>query len=265
MAGFSRFLSVLRLFNEAESAWTVPGMADAMGVPASTVYRTVRDLVAAGFLEQATEAAYRLGPAFIEFDRSLRLTDPLVVAGRPVLHDVVMQAHVPCVAMLARFYNGAVMCVADEAAADTPFRPSYERGRPMPLTRGSTSKVILAHLPTRQFNKLMDDHAALDVAALRTELADIRKRGFCSTASEIDKGLAGISAPVILKDAGIVASLSLVAHDDALDEGQRRRLILLVVSAASLLTEDLRRRHEAGGSNTRKIMGQSNDGPGNGK
>ena len=253
MAGFSRFLSVLRLFNEADSAWTVPAMADAMGVPASTVYRTVRDLVAAGFLEQAAEAAYRLGPAFIEFDRSLRLTDPLVVAGRPVLHDVVMQAHVPCVAMLARFYNGAVMCVADEAAADTPFRPSYERGRPMPLTRGSTSKVILAHLPARQFNKLIENHTAenhagLDAAALRTELADIRKRGFCSTASEIDQGLAGISAPVILKDAGIVASLSLVAHDDALDEGQRRRLILLVVSAASLLAEDLRRRHQAGGS-----------------
>lgn len=254
MAGFTRFLSVLRLFSEAESAWTVQAMADALDVPASTVYRTVRDLVAAGFLEQAAEASYRLGPAFIEFDRSLRLTDPLVVAGRPVLHDVVMQAHVPCVAMLARFYNGAVMCVADEAAAETSFRPSYERGRPMPLTRGSTSKVILAHLPTRQLNKLIENHAALDAAALRAELADIRKRGFCSTASEIDQGLAGISAPVILKDAGIVASLSLVAHDDALDEGQRRRLILLVVSAASLLTEDLRLRHEAGTKNLKKTI-----------
>jgi DNA-binding IclR family transcriptional regulator len=261
LAGFSRFLGVLRLFNEADSAWTVPAMADAMGVPASTVYRTVRDLVAAGFLEQAAEAAYRLGPAFIEFDRSLRLTDPLVVAGRPVLHDVVLQAHVPCVAMLARFYNGSVMCVADEAAAGTSFHSSYERGRPMPLTRGSTSKVILAHLPARQFNKLIENHAALDVAALRTELADIRKRGFCSTASEIDQGLAGISAPVILKDAGIVASLSIVTDDAALDEGQRRRLILLVVSAASLLAEDLRLRRE-GARDTKKTTGMDS---GNGK
>jgi len=177
-----------------------------------------------------------------------------VVAGRPVLHDVVMQAHVPCVAMLARFYNGSVMCVADEAAADTPFRSSYERGRPMPLVRGSTSKVILAHLPTRQFNKLIEN-AGLDnkAEALRTELADIRKRGFCSTASEIDPGLAGISAPVILKDAGLVASLSIVAHDAGIDEGQRRRLILLVVSAASLLAEDLRHRYEAAAKATQKV------------
>ncbi|HEV2570710.1 IclR family transcriptional regulator C-terminal domain-containing protein [Methylocella sp. CPCC 101449] len=258
MAGFSRFLGVLRLFTPDTPAWTVPALAETTGVPASTVYRTVRDLVASGFLEQAAEASYRLGPAFIEFDRSLRLTDPLVVAGRPVLHDVVMQAHVPCVAMLARFYNGSVMCVADEAAADTPFRSSYERGRPMPLVRGSTSKVILAHLPTRQFNKLienagLDNKAEAKVEALRTELADIRKRGFCSTASEIDPGLAGISAPVILKDAGIVASLSIVAHDAGIDEGQRRRLILLVVSAASLLAEDLRHRYEAATKATQKV------------
>ncbi|MBN9080011.1 MAG: hypothetical protein BGP04_04870 [Rhizobiales bacterium 62-17] len=254
MAGFSRFLGVLRLFTPDTAAWTVPALAEATGVPASTVYRTVRDLVAGGFLEPAAEASYRLGPAFIEFDRSLRLTDPLVVAGRPVLHDVVMQAHVPCVAMLARFYNGSVMCVADEAAADTPFRSSYERGRPMPLVRGSTSKVILAHLPTRQFNKLIEN-AGLDnkAEALRTELADIRKRGFCSTASEIDPGLAGISAPVILKDAGLVASLSIVAHDAGIDEGQRRRLILLVVSAASLLAEDLRHRYEAAAKATQKV------------
>jgi len=255
MAGFSRFLGVLRLFTPDAPAWTVPAIADALGVPASTVYRTVRDLVGGGFLEQSAEASYRLGPAFIEFDRSLRLTDPLVAAGRPVLHDVVMQAHVPCAAMLARFYNGSVMCVADEAAAETPFRSSYERGRPMPLTRGSTSKVVLAHLPPRQFNRLIESHSESpsNVASLRAELAEIRKRGYCSTASEIDAGLAGISAPVIVKEAGLIASLSIVAHDAGIDEGQRRRLILLVVSAASLLTEDLRRRTESAAGAIRKV------------
>ena len=224
LAGFGRFLAVLRLFDEAASAWTVPAMAEAVGVPASTVYRTVRDLVAGGFLEPAAEAAYRLGPAFIEFDRSLRLTDPLVVAGRPVLRDVVAQARAPCVALLSRFYNGAVMCVADETAAGAPFRSSYERGRPMPLASGATSKVILAHLPPRQFSKLAQGgDLPGDPDALRRELVDIRKRGYCSTANEIDPGLAGIAAPVILKSAGIVASLSLVADDALLDEGQRRR------------------------------------------
>ena len=242
MAGFARFQAVLRLFDETASAWTVPAMSDALGVPASTVYRTVRDLVSGGFLEAAHESVYRLGPAFIEYDRLLRLTDPLVAAGRGALHDVVAQARTPCVALLSRLYNDQVMCVADEAARDTSFRPSYERGRPMPLTQGATSKVILAHLPPRHLNRLIGapkDGGARH-AALRRELADIRKRGFCATASEIDPGLAGIAAPVIVREAGIIASLSLVADDARLDEGQRRRLVLLVVSAASLVAEDLR-------------------------
>lgn len=242
MAGFARFLAVLRLFDDKASAWTVPAMSDALGVPASTVYRTVRDLVAGGFLEAAHESVYRLGPAFIEYDRLLRLTDPLVSAGRGALHDVVAQARTPCVALLSRLYNDQVMCVADEAARDTAFRPSYERGRPMPLTQGATSKVILAHVPARQLNRLIGSPKDRDSrdAALRRELGDIRKRGFCATASEIDAGLAGIAAPVIVREAGIIASLSVVADDGLLDEAQRRRLILLVVSAASLVAEDLR-------------------------
>lgn len=242
MAGFARFLAVLRLFDESANAWTVPAMSETLGVPASTVYRTVRELVAAGFLEAGHWSVYRLGPAFIEYDRLLRLTDPLVAAGRGALHDVVAQAHTPCVALLSRLYNDQVMCVADEAARDTPFRSSYERGRPMPLTQGATSKVILAHQPPRQLNRLIGapGQSGARHAALRRELASIRKRGFCATASEIDAGLTGIAAPIIVREAGIIASLSLVADDSLLDETQRRRLVLLVVSAARLVAEDLR-------------------------
>jgi len=242
MAGFSRYLAVLRLFGEQASAWTAPDVSAALGVPPSTIYRTLRELVAGGFLESAQDGAYRLGPAFIEYDRLLRIADPLVAAGAGALRDVVRQAGAPCVALLSRLYNGKVMCVADEAARDTPFRPSYERGRPMPLTQGATSKVILAHLPARQLTKLVGPPQG-GGDGLRRELADIRRRGYCATASEIDAGLAGIAAPVIVREAGVTASLSLVADDSRLDDAQRRRLVLLVVSAASLVTEDLRQRH----------------------
>ena len=255
MAGFSRFLAVLRVFNDAASAWSVPDMAETLGVPASTAYRTVRDLVDAGFLEAAHDGAYRLGPAFIEYDRLLRMTDPLVHAGAGALRDVVMQAHTPCVALLSRLYNDQVMCVADEAARETSFRSSYERGKPMPLTQGATSKAILAQLPARQLNRLIGaPKTAPGYEPLRRELADIRRRGYCATASEIDTGLAGIAAPVIVREAGVYASLSLVADDSSLDDGQRRRLVLLVVSAASLISEELRHRNNSTSIHTPVLM-----------
>lgn len=258
MAGLSRFIAVLRLFDtgiagNAES-WSVPGMAAALSAPASTLYRTVRELTHAGFLEQSGEAHYRLGPAFIEFERLLRLNDPMVRPGRAILSDLLRQADIPCVTLMARLYNGEVMCVADDSAPGTTFRSSYERGRPMPMTRGATSRVILANLPSRELTKLIGPRS--ETVQLRKDLQIIRRAGFLATASEIDPGLAGIAAPVVVPEAGITASLTLACEEATLDEATRRRLILLVVSAASLLTEELRKLSKApahtASSNTRQ-------------
>jgi len=57
-----------------------------------------------------------------------------------------------------------------------------------------------------------------------------------------------------VREAGVYASLSLVADDSSLDDGQRRRLVLLVVSAASLISEELRHRHNSTSIHTPVLM-----------
>ena len=246
MSGLTRYAEILRLFDETASDWTIPDMALALGVPASTAYRTVRDLLAERFLEPALEGHYRLGSAFVAFDRLIRLTDPIMRVGQELLHDLALQARAPCVGVLARLYGDTVMCVADTVPTDARVRTSYERGRPRPLTRGATSKVILAQLPTRRLNGLLATHEAAErhphapsAVDLRNELALIRKRGYCVSRGEVDTGLVGLAAPVAAPSRALLASLSLVVPAVALDEATERRLVLLVVSAASLLTEKL--------------------------
>ncbi len=235
MAGLQRYMAVLRLFGEAQGTWTVLDMAEALGVPQSTVYRTVRDLLTAGLLETSADALYRLGPAFIEFDRLTRLTDPLMRAGAGVLEQAVAQAQLPCVGLLSRLYGDEVMCIADRASTDAHFRPSYERGRPMPLAQGATSKVILARLPARRLAKML----GAAHAPLKSELALIRRQGFCVGRGEIDRGLAGLAAPIVCEEAGLVASLSLVVEADRLDAFTQSRLVLMLVSAAAMIENAL--------------------------
>lgn len=245
MGGLSRYVSVLRLFSEERADWSVAEMADALKLPVSTVYRTVREMVATDFLESATAARYRLGACFIEFDRLVRKTDPLYRFGTSLLRDVVMQARVPCVAFLSRLYDDRVMCIADYASAEDGVHTSYERGRPRPLTRGATAKVILAQLPPRRLSKLLDSaygNAALvpkSVSKLRDELAAIRKNGYSITRGEVDKKMVGIAAPITVMDRALRGSLSLVAPAARLDDTLERRLVLLVVSSAKLLTSEL--------------------------
>lgn len=245
MSGFARYANVLRLFGESRSEWTVPEMSDALDVPASTLYRTLRELVAENFLEASADANYRLGPAFIEFDRLIRSTDPLAGVGMSLLRECAMQARLPCAAVLARLYGDKVMCVAEYMSKDAAIPTSYERGRPRPLLQGATSKAILAQLSTRRLNRLLDAHIPRrkfepTADELRGQLAVIRKRGYCVARGEVDKGLMGIAAPVALPERGLIASLSLVVDSAAIDDSMERRLVLLVVSTASLLTEELK-------------------------
>jgi DNA-binding IclR family transcriptional regulator len=248
MSALSRALDVLRLFNERKSDWTVPEIAGALSTPSSTVYRRVRELVAANFLDAAQEGHYRLGAAFIEFDRTVRLTDPLVREGAALLREIAVQARIPCVAVLSRLYGDTVMCVADERSPGATIRTSYERGRPRPLTRGATSKAILAQLRTRQLNKLLATAKLKDngrpffgpgEAEFREELGAIRRRGYSVTRGEVDKGLVGIAVPVSMPAQALVASLSLVVEARDVDHAIERRLVLLLTSSASLLMEAL--------------------------
>ncbi len=238
MAGLARVMAVLRLFTPERPSWTVQAMGEALGLPSSTIYRAVGEMMAEGLLEAGADSRYRLGPAFIAFDRLTRLTDPLLLAGGPVLRETVAQARLPCVGLLCRLFGCGVMCIADAATPGIAFQSSYERGRLMPLTRGATSKAILARLPPRRLAALLARTGAEAVsAAFRSELAEIRKRGFAVSRGEIDDGLVGLAVPVVWPTLGLIASLSLVVQADGLAPERERALTLLLVSAAGMLSE----------------------------
>jgi len=143
---------------------------------------------------------------------------------------------VASVALLARLYGDRVMCAADAKQADVSIKTSYERGRPMPLTRGATSKAILSQLPSRRLGKLLDkSKITTDKDSFITELTAVRRRGFCVTRGEVDKGLVGIAVPVSCPGQAIAASLSLVIADRDYTATTERRIVMLLIASADLL------------------------------
>ena len=243
MSGLDRYLAVLVLFTESKSTWNVQEISVTLNVPTSTVYRTIRDLARANMISPATEGCYRLGAAFAEFDRRTRLTDPLIRLGVPVLSEVVREAGIPCVAVLARLYGDTVMCVADIRSKDSTVETSYERGRPRPLALGATSKAILAQLSSHRLKKLligMQDAMGPDaLAELRAELSRIRKSGHSVTHGEVDRGRVGVAVPISVPEQGLAASLSLVLNETSFDTGVEARLLDLLESSAARLQQEL--------------------------
>ena len=220
MSSAERQLSMIRLFSVDKPIWTVEEAAPILGVSVSTCYRYINSLCNAGLLDPVAGKGYMLGPAFIEYDRLIRVTDPLLMAARPVMRRLLSNIEVDGGILLSRVYQEGVMCTHQEMSPgfDTAF--SYERGRPMPLYVGATSKIILSNLPPRAVKRIYNNYQrgenGVDLgewADFKNELRGFRRAGHCMTHGAVDKGIIGIAAPIFNDAKSILGSLSVIVRD----------------------------------------------------
>ena len=244
-----RTLDILTLFTLERSIWSAESIAARMGVSISSAYRSIARLEALGFLSAAKPGQYVLGPAIIQYDRQIQLTDPLLKASHGAMDRLAGSAPPGSVVLLCRSFGETVLCMRQVQGPGPPGRAGYERGRPMPLFRGAASKIILAYAPTRTLKRLYEQHTA-EIAAsglgaslpdFKTALARLRKAGFVVTSSEVDVGRMGIAAPIFDEDRRAVGSLSYVIDTDSYEERLVERLTTIVVDTAREVEQAMRR------------------------
>ncbi len=239
-----RAIGLLRLFTLARPVWTVDAAAAVLQVSASSAYRYVAVLVEAGLLTPAGSAQYVLGPAIIQYDRQIQMTDPLLLHARPVMTALSREAPGSTM-LLCRRFQDTVLCVHQVTDAMAPRTVSYERGRPMPLFRGATSKILLAHLTWRELRRLYAPHQTEIAAAglgetweaFRTTMTRMRRAGYAVTHAEVDPRSVGLSVPVHDGAKRVVGSLSFVIAAEA--EAERPRLLGVLVGGARTIEAGL--------------------------
>ena len=230
MATADRVLSILGLFSIDRPEWTVEEIISELSLSGSTAYKYVRSLVSAGLLVSTKGSRYTIGPAVIELDRLTRRFDPLIHAAGPALRALTNDIPAPSIGLLCRLYRLTVICVDQVSERAPSVATSYERGRPMPLERGSASKIILANLPSRPLRRFYDAEqdrvmaAGLghDWASFKDAMRAIRRAGLAVTRGELDQGVMGISAPVFGADGVVMGSIGLVLQDIEFASDQAR-------------------------------------------
>ncbi len=237
-------LRVLDLIEESPSPLTSDDMADRLGFTRSTLYRHLKNLSDAGLVTSFPDVGYALGPRIAELDYRMRNGDPLIIASRPVMAELVEA--VPGIALLCRRYRDRVLCVHQESRS-ADFATTYERGRALPLFRGAASRIILAHLPARGIQRLYEaDRRAFaegrlgrSLDAVKAALRDMRQRGWDITESQVTRGVTGIAAP-IFDDRGVVlGSLSLTVGRTRLAEAEIQAIAERVSFCARIVTKAL--------------------------
>ena len=211
-----RLLAALALFTVDHPQWTVEDAAKKLGVSAPTAYRYFKRLTGAGLITPVSGAGYTLGPAIIQMDRQIQITDPMLRAARGVMHELIQRAPDGSALLLCRLFHDRVMCVHQVFGRGPQEPVSYERGRLMPLFRGATSKIILAHLPARTLKPLFEQSAGeiskaefgTSFEEFRAALAAMRRDGVAISRGEIDPGRVGVGVPLFDRDRNILGSLS---------------------------------------------------------
>ncbi len=242
-----RMLRVIDVVEDAQGGIRFEQIHAALGLTRSTLYRYLKVLSDAGFITSLPEFGYTLGPRIAELDFKVRTRDPLIIAARPVMAELVRAQ--PGIALLCRRYGDKVLCVHQERGTDS-FSSNYERGKARPLLRGAASRIILAYLPSAALTRLYQKRArdfktaglGSSLGAVKTNLKKIRQAGWDVTHGQVTPGVTGIAAPVLDDRGAVLGSLSLTIGRSGLAADEIRRIAERVTFCANIVSQAMARR-----------------------
>jgi DNA-binding IclR family transcriptional regulator len=232
-------VELLRAAAEAPADSSASALARATGLPRSTVTRTLRTLADFGLVEEGAGGGWVLG---YELVRLARAADPyrsLAEAALPVLERLRDECGESALLAVPRGRPGMEILLQVDAARHVGVASWV--GADVPLHASSAGKLVLAELDDGQLEAWLGsvrlerftDTTVVDPAALRKELARVRRLGWAELVDELEDGLASISVAVWRADGALRAMVGLSGPTFRLGRARRRGLLPLVQAAAA--------------------------------
>src|SRR4051812_47872594 len=151
-------LALLQALARQPGAVPAAALARDLGLPRSTTYHLLTELLAAGFVVHLPEERrYGLGVAAFELGTAYLRQEPLARLGRPVLGRLV-GAGGPSAPLAVRHGRGVLYVVGGRAPRRPPLVTDVGVRLPAQLT--ASGRAVLAHLPAAQVRALFPDAAA---------------------------------------------------------------------------------------------------------
>ncbi len=241
-----RISLIVDAFDAASPSLSLSELTRRTSLPKSTVHRMADQLVQLRWLERSP-SGYRLGIRFFEVgglvaarshlrERSLPFLQDLQSAGRAAVHLGILEA--PDVVILEKLWGHG-----------TPALPTRVGGR-MPAHCTAAGKALLAFAPEATVDAVIaggleryTDRTIVDPAALRQELASVRRNQWAVESEEHVRGLRCVAAPI----RGAGRAIAAVSVSGPLHRIEVKRCVPLVRKCATDIWAQLfTRRTDAG-------------------
>jgi DNA-binding IclR family transcriptional regulator len=240
-----RTIDLLAALERSEEGESIRALTTRLSLPRSTVYRILNTLEAHDFVRRDGGGTYRLGTRLLALAR--RVASPggsydLPALAAPFMQRLVEATGEPCKISVA---DGDMALVVAAMLGTHEYSPAPVVGTRYPLHAGAASKVIMAHLPEADLERLLaapltryTPHTVTDPAALRTQLRQIRRQGFARDSGEHNASVHAVAA-AILEPSGRFAGALSIPFLAGRDEATHRRLRDAVVAAAAEISAAL--------------------------
>jgi IclR family transcriptional regulator, KDG regulon repressor len=236
---------ILKSFNSVDRDWGVTELARHLDLTKSSVHRLLSTMTQEEILSQDPETGkYHLGLALVDLAAS--------IPAQQLLHEAVLA---PMTELHNRSGETVHVAVLDKRKVvyverlDSPATMTMflKRGRCIHAHATATGKVLLAFLPRRTLDRVLDgwelepvtEHTITNIDVLRAELSTIRERGYAENRHEAEVGIVSAAAPVRSRTGNVVAALGIAGHAEKIDP-HRMQFVQVTMQTASLASQRLR-------------------------
>ncbi|WP_211880233.1 IclR family transcriptional regulator [Pseudarthrobacter albicanus] len=231
-----RFVKIVSAFDNRHKSMSVAELGRRTGLPVTTTYRLVNDLLLERLLEREPGGDVHIGTRMWELvSRGSKMLG-VREAALPFMEDV--QAVVQHSTTLGILDSDEVLYIERIGSAGTIVDITKIAGR-LPVHATSSGLVLLANSPaayqeiilSRPLTKYTET-TLTDPAVLRRHLAEIRQRGFAAMPGVIVPESSGIAVPVFGPDNTVVAALSVVVPRN--EDNTAARVPVLMAAARGI-------------------------------
>lgn len=233
-----RLISILAAFAEGPSVWSIKDLAQHIDVPASSLHRSLDQLVRRGIVERAPRRRYRMGTEFYRIAARVADRFEIVAAARPHLSAVVAASGETCVLALVASSRQRIL-LADKVDTPTPLRFKLDLLENISPIGGAFGRAILPFLAPADLQRMLVDYdlGSVDLEALREDLGAIRRDGVVvSRDGTAAPDAIEIAAPFFDTTGQVRGSIGVIAPEFRLADRQLRSVAALVRREASALS-----------------------------
>jgi IclR family acetate operon transcriptional repressor len=209
-----RAASILKAFDVVTPELGVNELGRKVNLHKSTVSRLLATLEHEGFVERvAGSEKYRLGLGVVRLAGHVTHFNDLRSVALPFLQDLAQQSQETVI--LAVLDGDEVINVEQVGSAHMVNETNWV-GRRTPLNCVANGKALLAFQPRATIERMLQsplirytDRTITNPEQLRSEIEDIRARGYATALGEIEAGLNSVAAPIHNAHGEVIAAVSI--------------------------------------------------------